>query len=194
MAPPHATATAGAAVLPDVLEPGLVTVFCGSAASATSAALGAYYARPGNRFWPTLFEAGFTGRRLAPEEFRTVTRWRIGLTDLAKHESGADAALSSEAYDADALRRRIEAVRPRFLAFTGKRPAGLFLLRALGAGLTDYGLQAAALGPTRIFVLPSPSGRAVRWWTAAPWRELAALHNAERRKAAGAERRKEDGS
>lgn len=172
--------TVRSAVLPDVLEPGLVTVFCGSAASATSAALGAYYARPGNKFWPTLHEAGFTDRRLAPEEFRDVLDYRIGLTDLAKHESGADALLSSDAYDADALKARIEAVQPRFLAFTGKRPAGLFLLQALGAGLTDYGLQKATLGETRIFVLPSPSGRAIRWWSIAPWTDLAALHNRER--------------
>lgn len=167
-------------VLPDVLEPGLVTVFCGSAPSPTSARMGAYYARPGNRFWPTLFEAGFTDRELAPKEFPLVTRYGIGLTDLAKHEWGVDAALSSDAYDADALRGKIEKFRPRVLAFTGKRPAGIFLLQALGAGLTDYGFQAATVGATRIFVLPSPSGAARRWWSIEPWRRLADYHRRER--------------
>lgn len=170
-------------ILPDVLEPGLVTVFCGSAASPTSARLGAYYARPGNKFWPALHAAGFTDRQFAPAEFPGLARYGIGLTDLAKHESGIDSALSSDAYDADGLRARIEKYRPRHLAFTGKRPAGLFLLRTFGAGLTDYGLQDARLGETRIFVLPSPSGLAARWWSIEPWRTLATLHNEARSEA-----------
>ena len=164
------------AILPDLLEPGLITVFCGSAASSASARAGAYYAGPGNRFWPTLFEAGFTDRLFAPAEFRNLAARRIGLTDLAKHESGMDNALSSTAYDADALREKIERVRPRLIAFTGRRPAGLFLLKALGAALGGYGLQDARLGETRIFVLPSPSGAARRWWSVEPWKALAALH------------------
>ncbi len=167
-------------VLPDVLPPGLVTVFCGSAASSASARRGAYYAGPGNRFWPTLHEAGFTDRRLRPEEFRDLPRFGIGLTDLAKHESGMDRELSSRAYDAAALLARIEACAPRFLAFTGRRPAGLFLREAFGAGLGDYGPQDAAIGGTRIFVLPSPSGAARRWWSAVPWMALAALHDGAR--------------
>ena len=43
-----------AAILPDVLEPGLRVVFCGTAAGKASARAGAYYAGPGNAFWPTL--------------------------------------------------------------------------------------------------------------------------------------------
>ena len=63
-------------VLPDVLGPGLRIVFCGSAAGAVSARVGAYYAGPGNRFWPTLHRVGLTPRLLAPAEFRTVLRLR----------------------------------------------------------------------------------------------------------------------
>ena len=42
-------------VLPDVLEPGLTVVFCGTAVGATSAQVRAYYAGRGNRFWEVLF-------------------------------------------------------------------------------------------------------------------------------------------
>ena len=62
-------------VLPDVLAPGLHVVFCGSAAGAVSARVGAYYAGPGNRSWPTLHRVGLTPRLLAPTEFRIVLRW-----------------------------------------------------------------------------------------------------------------------
>jgi len=166
------------AVLPDVLEPGLITVFCGSAASSASARQGAYYAGPGNRFWPILFEAGFTPRAFEPAEFRKLAPLGIGLTDLAKHESGMDIALSSSAYDSELLLKKIETAAPRHLAFTGKRPAGIFLREAFGAGLTDYGLQHARIGETRIFVLPSPSGAARRWWSSDPWIRLAEIHHA----------------
>ncbi|MPR05585.1 hypothetical protein FS320_00765 [Microvirga tunisiensis] len=37
--------------LPDVLLQSLKIVFCGLAAGNRSAASGAYYAQPGNRFW-----------------------------------------------------------------------------------------------------------------------------------------------
>lgn len=163
-------------VLPDVLEPGLTTVFCGSAASSASARQGAYYAGPGNRFWPALFKAGFTPRLFAPGEFRELEPLGIGLTDLAKHESGMDVALSSNAYDSELLLKKIEDAKPRQLAFTGKRPAGIFLLEALGTGIADYGLQDALIGDTRIFVLPSPSGAARRWWSIDPWIKLAEIH------------------
>ncbi len=170
-------------VLPDVLQRDLVTVFCGSAASPTSAAVGAYYARPGNKFWSTLHDAGFTDRCFDPQEFHTVTSYGIGLTDLAKHESGTDAALSPSAYDAGALLAKIEDCEPRHLAFTGKRPAARFLLHTFGGSLADYGLQDARIGETRIFVLPSPSGLATRWWSIEPWRRLAELHRKERESA-----------
>ena len=166
------------AILPDILDAGLTTVLCGSAASSASARHGAYYAGPGNRFWPALFEAGLTPTQFEPAEFRRLSDYGIGITDLAKHESGMDIALSSNAYDAGALLKKIEICRPRHLAFTGKRPAGLFLLEALGATLKDYGEQSATIGTTRIFVLPSPSGAARRWWSIEPWIRLGEVHRA----------------
>ena len=57
-------------VLPDVLGTGLNVVFCGTAAGSASAHAGAWYAGPGNKFWGTLHEVGFTPYRLAPSQFR----------------------------------------------------------------------------------------------------------------------------
>ena len=167
-------------VLPDVLETGLTTVFCGSAASSASAREGAYYAGPGNRFWSALFDAGMTPRLFDPADFRALAPLGIGLTDLAKHESGMDVALSSNAYDSALLLQKIETFQPRHLAFTGKRPAGIFLLEALGANLSDYGVQDARIGRTAIHVLPSPSGAARRWWSADPWIKLGEIHRTAR--------------
>ena len=156
-------------VLPDVLGPGLRIVFCGSAAGAASAREGAYYAGPGNRFWPTLQRVGLTPRLLAPPEFRCVRRYGIGLTDLCKTESGSDAGLSGEADDKAALSAKIVRHRPAILAFNGKRAAGVYL----EAGTLDYGEQTQRIGETAVHVLPSTSGAARRWWDEAFWRRVA---------------------
>ena len=156
-------------ILPDVLAPGLSVVFCGSAAGRRSAELRAYYAGPGNRFWPLLHDLGLTPRRLRPEEFRAVLRYGIGLTDLSKGASGADADLPEGSDDPAGLAQRVLAAGPRILAFNGKRPAEVFLGRS-----ASYGLQPEALGATAILVLPSTS-RANAHFSVEPWRELRRL-------------------
>ena len=168
-------------VLPDLLAPGLTTVLCGSAAGAVSARVGAPYAGPGNEFWPTRAATGLTPRRLAPGEFRLLLGFGIGLTDLNKTESGADSDLSPAADDPAALLRKVEAYRPRILAFPATRPARVFKAAVFGrAGVPPYGVQEERLGggATEIFVLPSPSGLACRFWDPFWWHRLAERHRA----------------
>lgn len=164
------------AVLPDVLRPGLRIVFCGTGAGRRSAEVGAYYAKPGNRFWPTLHEVGLTPRRLDPHDFATVVDYGIGLTDVAKEHVGADSELSVTDADIAALEARIVKVAPDFLAFTSKKAASLVLGRPTGR--LAYGLNAVTIGATRLLVLPSPSGLATSYWTIEPWREAARLAGA----------------
>lgn len=160
-------------ILPDILQPGLRIVFCGSAAGAVSARLGAYYAGPGNRFWPTLHAVGLTPRELAPAEFATLPQYGLGLTDMAKHVSGADAALPRGSDDPAGLARRILTIRPGILAFVGKRAARVFLASEFGLHTVPYGAQPVTLDGVGLFVLPSPSGLARRFWDIGPWQALA---------------------
>ena len=74
-------------MLDDLLASNLRLVICGTAAGHVSAARGAYYAGPGNKFWKTLFETGLTPRQLAPAEYRELHDYGIGLTDIAKGQS-----------------------------------------------------------------------------------------------------------
>jgi len=156
-------------LVPDVLAPGLRLVFCGTAPSRASAAARAYYAKPGNRFWPALHEAGFTPRRFQPAEYAKLLELGIGLTDLCKGHSGNDDELPDGALDRESLRGKVRRYRPAVVAFTSKNAARAFLGREV-----DYGWQAEREGQTRFFVLPSPSGQAVRFWKPAHWRALAA--------------------
>ena len=160
-----------APILPDLLVPGLALVLCGTAPSPTSAARRAYYAGPGNRFWLILAETGLTPRRLAPEDYRLLPQFGIGLTDIVKSASGVDADIPRAAYDPLGLAARIRAVRPRFLAFVGKNAAARFLARP-SAGI-GYGAQAPLADFPPVFVLPSTSGAARGAWDARIWHELA---------------------
>ncbi|NII11639.1 mismatch-specific DNA-glycosylase [Oleiagrimonas sp. C23AA] len=155
-------------ILPDVLAPGLRVVFCGTAASARSAAERAYYAHPGNRFWPTLHAIGLLPEPWPAARYEEVLTLGIGLTDLAKHHSGNDDQLPADAFDRVALEARIRAHAPGVLAFTSKNAAKGFMGRPV-----DYGWQQDTLGPTRLYVLCSPSGQARRAWRIELWQQLA---------------------
>jgi len=155
-------------ILPDVLAHDLDIVFCGTAAGTVSARRGAYYAGPGNAFWPTLFKVGLTPRLLMPEEYPEVVQYGLGLTDLAKTVYGQDHTLRAGNFDRARLRENILEYRPRMLAFTSKRAAKEFL-----AYPVEYGMQSERIGSTGLFVLPSPSGAARRYWSEAPWYKLA---------------------
>jgi len=158
--------------------PDLVTVFCGSAVGRRSAEVGAYYAGPGNKFWDTLHRVGLTRHRFAPADYAALLACRIGLTDLNKTESGADSTLSRDADDIGALVAKLITYQPALLAFTARRPAAAFCRHVFGRAPASYGLFPEGLGPTRVHVLPSPSGLARRYWDEAPWQALAWHHRA----------------
>ncbi|MBU8536947.1 mismatch-specific DNA-glycosylase [Falsiroseomonas tokyonensis] len=144
-------------VLPDLLPPGLRLVFCGMAAGPESARRGAYYAAPGNRFWRLLHEAGFTPRRLRPEQFAELPSLGIGLTDLAKTQWGVDRVVRVTQADRDRLFGAIRTAAPGALAFTSGRTAALALgLKAVPFGMLDEALLPQKFPP--VFVLPSTSG------------------------------------
>jgi len=157
-------------LIEDVIRPGLRVVFCGTALGAKSAQLRAYYAGPGNAFWPTLHEVGLTPRRLQPPEYPKVLDYGIGLTDICKTRSGSDQEVGTADFDVDRLMAQVERNRPGWIAFTSKKAAS----GAFGHPV-DYGPQEERLGGVRSFVLPSPSGAARRYWDASYWRELARL-------------------
>lgn len=161
-------------LVPDLLQPGMTLVFCGTALGQQSALRKAYYANPGNFFWRTLHEIGLTERRLKPEEYPTLATQGIGLTDLCKTAFGNDHELPPDAFDRRALEEKIRTFEPRILAFTSKTGAADFLQKPTGK--IAYGFQSETLGATRIYVLSSPSGQARRFWRADSWQELAAVY------------------
>ncbi len=159
--------------LPDILEPELGVVFCGTAAGRASAARGHYYAGPGNKFWPTLARTGITPRLLRPSDDVEALRYGIGFTDLVKDLAGMDRDLPAASLGAAARKRLwdvIGACRPARIAFNGKKSASV----ALDCKRPVCGLQEARhpLGP-EVWILPSSSGAASGFWDLEPWQALA---------------------
>ena len=152
-----------------MLEHGLRIVFCGTAAGAVAARVGAPYAGPGNRFWWVLHEVGLLPRELRPAEFRALPRYGLGLTDVAKYASGSDSSLARSDFDPAAVVKKIERYAPDVLAFVGKRAAQEVL-----AGRVSYGPQPVKIGASDVWVVPSTSGAARGAWDIRPWRALAA--------------------
>ncbi|HEY0777659.1 MAG TPA: G/U mismatch-specific DNA glycosylase, partial [Gemmatirosa sp.] len=140
----------------DVLAPGLRVLFCGINPGLYTAYTGHHFARPGNRFWPALYRAGFTDRLLDPSEERTLLARGYGVTNVVPRVTATAAELAPEEYVAGgrALRDKVAVYAPRVLAVLG-----------VGAYRTAFDRPKAALGPqpeslgaTRVWVLPNPSG------------------------------------
>lgn len=142
--------------VPDVIGPDLRVLFCGINPSLYTAAVGHHFARPGNRFWPALYAAGFTDRLLAPAEEHELLARGYGITNIVEPATATAAQLSTEQLRAGgrALQRKLRRYRPRCLAVLG-----------IGAYRTAFERPKAALGPqpetlagARLWVLPNPSG------------------------------------
>jgi len=158
-------------LLRDVLVADLRLVICGAALGTVSAQKKLYYAGPGNRLWAILAEVGLTPRQLAPAEYLKLLEFGIGLTDIIKDQSGADRSLSFGETATAVLENKILRYHPKLLCFNGKRAASAFLaIRPV-----SYGLQSQRVGNTRLYVAPSTSGAARRWWDASHWTTMAAL-------------------
>lgn len=157
-------------VLPDVLEQGLLLVFCGTAPSRISAQRQAYYGNPANRFWPTLRQIGLIPPTFAPDDYRLLPRYGLGLTDMAKRAIGNDSDLTYADFDRERFVRAMMTYAPRAVAFTSKRAASVYLQQPTSR--ISYGWQEVTELP--VYVLPSPSGAATSYWDVTWWQALAA--------------------
>ncbi len=142
--------------LPDVLAKDLKIVFCGINPSIYSAAVGHHFARPGNRFWPTLHAAGFTDHLFSPAEDRTLLDLGLGLTNIVPAATARAEELSYAQLIAGRrqLLRKIRRYTPQCLAVLGLTAFRV----AWDQPKATFGLQSAKVGSTAVWVLPNPSG------------------------------------
>ena len=142
--------------VPDIIAPNLRILFCGINPSVYSAAVGHHFARPGNRFWPTLHNGGFTPRLLNPSEDMELLTFGYGVTNLVDRATVAAAELSADelAQGGQQLRTKVALYQPQVLAILGISAYRLAFKQPHAA----LGHQPEVIGTIPICVLPNPSG------------------------------------
>jgi TDG/mug DNA glycosylase family protein len=142
--------------LPDVIAPNVKVLFCGINPGLYTAAIGHHFGRPGNRFWPTLYAAGFTPRLLSPFEEHELLKWGYGITNVVAHATAAAEELTRDDYieGGKLLRARVKRYEPKVLAVLG---VGAYRV-AFDRKHAKVGGQDEQIGETEVWVLPNPSG------------------------------------
>ncbi|MGH3934129.1 MAG: G/U mismatch-specific DNA glycosylase [Pseudonocardiaceae bacterium] len=160
----HDAGRAGGGTIPDVLpgpgDPPLRVLFCGINPGLVSAATGHHFARPGNRFWPVLHGAGFTPRRLRPDEQDLLPALGLGITNIAPRATARADELSVAELVAGGMRLRelVGDLRPVALGVVGITAYRV----AFTAPRAVVGPQ-PAVGATLVWALPNPSGLNAHW-------------------------------
>jgi len=140
----------------DIIAPGLNVLFCGINPSLYSAAVGRHFARPGNRFWPTLFAAGFTDRLFSAFEDERLLERGYGITNVVERATATAAELWESEFikGGQVLERKVQRYRPGVLAVLGVSAYRV----AFGRKEAAVGKQEGTLGGVAVWVLPNPSG------------------------------------
>jgi TDG/mug DNA glycosylase family protein len=142
--------------VPDVIARDLKVLFCGINPGLYTAAVGHHFARPGNRFWPALFHAGFTRELLSPFDERELLHDGYGITNVvARASATADALSQVELVEGGKkLRAKVRRYQPKILAVLG---LGAFRT-AFNHPRATVGRQEESIDSTQLWVLPNPSG------------------------------------
>ena len=153
---PEQLAAAYGTNVPDLIRPGLKVLFCGINPSLYSAAVGHHFARPGNRFWPALYAAGFTDRLLSAFEEQELLAAGYGITNVVDRATAAAEELAPEEYAPGGrrLENKVRRYRPGIVAVLG---VGAYRA-AFARPKAVLGPQPEMLGTAKLWVLPNPSG------------------------------------
>jgi TDG/mug DNA glycosylase family protein len=142
--------------VPDVIAPDLRVLFCGINPGLYTAAVGHHFARPGNRFWKALNDAGFTERLLSPFAERELLKSGYGITNVVPRATATADLLTKEEIikGGQRLAAKVRRYRPRILAILG---VGAHRI-AFNKPKAVVGRQEEKIGGTVVWVLPNPSG------------------------------------
>lgn len=140
----------------DVIAPGLRVLFVGINPGLYTAWSGHHFARPGNRFWPTLHLAGFSRKQLHPSQQAELLQDGYGITNLVNRATATAEEVAPAEFAAGGrkLAAKVRRFRPRIVAFLG---VGAYC-HAFGVRSCAVGRQEERLEGAEVWVLPNPSG------------------------------------
>lgn len=139
-----------------MIAPGLRVLFCGINPGLVSAETGHHFARPGNRFWPALHQAGFTPRQFRPDEQHELLSLGLGITNVVDRPSARADELTKAEFLAggENLVKKVLSYQPQWLAVVGVTA----YRDAFGLRKAVMGHQDRLIGDTKVWILPNPSG------------------------------------
>lgn len=140
----------------DVIAPNLRVLFVGINPGLYSGWSGHHFARPGNRFWPSLYAAGFTPRQLHPSEERQLLDYGCGVTNFVNRATATAAELSADELIAGGARlvQTVRHYQPQSVAVLGVTA----YRTAFRQPKAQPGRQLDLLAGAPVWVLPNPSG------------------------------------
>jgi double-stranded uracil-DNA glycosylase len=130
-------------------------VFCGINPASSAAADGHNFSNPSNRFWAVVHRAGFTDRRLRPEEEQLLPAYGCGITAVVQRPTPKASDIAAHEFRSarPLFETKMRRYRPRVVAFLGKRALSSMLLQT-----PAWGRQPAGFAGATAWVLPNPSG------------------------------------
>ncbi|HEX8099510.1 MAG TPA: G/U mismatch-specific DNA glycosylase, partial [Actinomycetota bacterium] len=143
--------------IPDVIGPDLNVLCVGINPSLYSAAVGHHFARPGNRFWKTLHQSGFTPELVSPFDDESLPVFGVGITNIVRRATAAADELTHEELrtGARSLNRKVCRYAPQYVAVLGVTA----FRAAFGQRSAAIAQQPDDLCGSGVWVLPNPSGR-----------------------------------
>jgi TDG/mug DNA glycosylase family protein len=162
--------------VPDLIAPGLRVLFCGINPGLYSGATGHHFARPGNRFWPSLHRAGFSDRLLPAWEEQRLLERGYGITNLVARATATADVLTRDELVAGRrrLERQVRRSRPAWVAVLG---VGAYRT-AFSRRRATVGRQPECIAGAGLWILPNPSGLNAHYQLPDLVHEFAALHAA----------------
>jgi TDG/mug DNA glycosylase family protein len=146
----------------DLLGPGLKLLVVGINPGLWTAAVNAHFARPGNRFWPALWQAGIVDRvidgskGLAPDDGAHLIKRGLGITNIVNVATARADELTAEEFrqGGERLRQLVREHQPPVVAVLGLTAYRL----AFRQPRAVLGVQSESFEDAQLWLAPNPSG------------------------------------
>src|SRR4029077_11238209 len=105
--------------VPDLIAKNLIVLFAGITPGLYTAAIGRHFGRPGNRFWPALYDGDFTPRLFSPFEGALLLDLKFGITNVVQRATARADELTDDELRAGGkrLEAKVKRWRPTVVAF-----------------------------------------------------------------------------
>ena len=155
------------------------TIICGTSKSKD---VDEYYVKERAKFWKLIHESGVTSKELQPHEYREFTRYGYHLMELVSDIIPQDRLINFDETQRKNIEHsvdRIDNMNIKRVFFNGKKAACWFLQGKGERKVTktcssvtrkrSYGRQVDLDLGYDVYILPSTSGTAARYWNAEIW-------------------------